>query len=161
MSCKLQAENISILCNYLCASHSQLFLRRFRQFSVQYKGVHLLQWSQSTQPTYLSFPLFVGGSSFVPKNATGTCITLFLWYHVPCNGRLHLSLIDYLNFIIWLTYIKLYYFVDTGSLRRHAVTPFNWFISSDSLNWLANISFVWTTDDWFYQTTTNFFLFLC
>ena len=157
MSCKLQTENISnILCNYLCASHNQLFLRRFHQFSVQSKCVHLLQWSQSTQSTFLPFLPFVGGSSF-PQTPV-TCITLFFWFRVPFSGRLSFSHVDYNNFIICLTYIKLYYFVDAISWRQNAVTPFNWFISSYFLNWLANISFVWTTDDWFHRTTTYFFL---
>ena len=86
------------------------------------------------------------------------CITLLLWYCVPCNGWLPLFLVYYNNFIICLTYIKLYYFVDAGFWRRNAVTKFNWFISSYSLNWLANISFVWTTDEWFHQTTIYFSL---
>ena len=106
----------------------------FCQFLVQSKCVHLLEWSQSAKSTFLPFFLFVGGSSFVPTNAAGTCINLFLWYRVPCNGPLPLSLIDYNNFSIWPTYIKLYYFVDAGSWRRNAVAPFNWFISSYSLN---------------------------
>ena len=93
----------------------------------------------------------------LPTNTTVTCITLILWYRVPCNGRLPFSLVDYNNFIICLTYIKLYYFVDAGSWRRNAVIPFNWFISSYSLNRLANISFVWTIDELFYQTMTYFF----
>ena len=81
----------------------------------------------------------------------------FLWYRVSCNGRLPLSLVDYNNFTILLTCIKLYYFVDAGSWRRNHVTSFKWFISSCSLNWLPNISFVWTSDEWFHQTTGYFF----
>ena len=95
---------------------------------------------------------------FLPTSVTVTSIPLFLWYRVLCNDRLPFYLVDYNNFIICLIYIKLYYFVDAGSWRQIAVTPFNWFVSSYSLNWIANISFVWTTDEWFHQTTTYFFV---
>ena len=45
---------------------------------------------------------------------------------------------------------------DSFNLRVKSLT--HKFINSYSLNWFANISFVWTTDQWFHQTTTYFFL---
>ena len=58
----------------------------------------------------------------LPINTAVTCITLFLCYRVPCNDRLPFSLVDCNNFIMCLTYIKFYYFLDAGSWRQNAVT---------------------------------------
>ena len=93
--------------------------------------------------------------------------TYLLWFVLPFFfGTVFHAMVDCLFFSlttttpssVWHTLNCIYYFVNAGSLRQNAVTPFNWFISSYSLNWLANISFVWTTDEWFHQTTTYFFV---
>ena len=96
------------------------------------------------------------------------CIILFLWYRIPCNGVdcLIFSLTTTTSSSAWhivllvLLVRKLYYFVDGGPWRRDVVTPFNWLISSYSFSWLANISFVWTTNECFHQTTKYFFTLL-
>ena len=44
------------------------------------------------------------------------------------------------------------------NLRVKSLTHCKFIINSYSLNWFANISFVWTTDEWFHQTTTYLFL---
>ena len=46
---------------------------------------------------------------------------------------------------------------DSFNLGVKSLTHYK-FINSYSLNWFANISFVWTTDEWFHQTATYFFL---
>ena len=46
---------------------------------------------------------------------------------------------------------------DSFNLGVKSLTHYK-FINSYSLNWFPNISFVWTMDEWFYQTTTYFFL---
>ena len=118
MSCKLQTENISnILRNYLWASHNQLFLCRFHQFSVQSKHVHFLQWLQSTQSTFLFFRCCF----FFPLPVDLTAHKHRSDLHYPFS-RLPFSLVDYKNFIMCLTYIKFYYFLDAGSWRPNAVT---------------------------------------
>ena len=143
MSCKLQTENISnILCNYLCALYNQSFLCRFHQFSVQSKCVPLLQWSQSTQSTFLPFLPFLGGSSF-PKAPQWLVLPFFF-------GTVFLAMVDCLFHSLITT---------TSSSFWHTLNFTTSSISSNSLNWLANVSFVWNTDEWFHQTRTYFFLF--
>ena len=104
MSCKLQTENISnILCNYL------IYVLHITSYF--WADLAIFQYNLSV-PVYCIDPiysiyLFAISSlcrwTFLPTNATVTCIALFIWYRVPCNGGLSLSLVNYNNFIPTIT----------------------------------------------------------
>ena len=123
---------------------------RFRHFSVQSKCSRLLHWSQSTQSTFLPFLPFVDGPSFPQTLQWLVLPFLFGTVFHAMVDCLFLSLITTISYLLLL--LRRCWFLETKCCNT-----FNWFISSYSLNWLANISFVWTTDECSTKLRLNFF----
>ena len=130
MSCKLQTENVSnILCDYLCASHNQLFLRRFCKFSVASKCAHLLQRLQSTDLLFWLLLTTFAFFYFVASHQTRWYNKRMLTkgYSVPRD----FSWIENYK-LIWLALITCWcYFTTHGILEQTwncgSVSPNNWF----------------------------------